>query len=174
MTREEERKSQFQADVVNFRMPKMTILLSTLTGLLAMIGLLLASGCLPKPPASASGTPIMVYGFSVMQDALEKDIFPGFSAKWKKERGEDVHFVSSFAGSETITNQILHGVGAEVAILSIERDVERLREGRAITSNWQAPERRGVINRTPIVILVRRGNPKRIRDFPDLARRASS
>jgi len=151
-------------------MPKVTILLPTLTGLLALIGLLLASGCLPKPPASAGGTPIMVYGFSVMQDALEKDIFPGFSAEWKKERGEDIHFVSSFAGSETITNQILHGVGAKVAILSIERDVERLREGRAVTSNWQAPGLGGVVNRTPFVILVRRGNPKRIRDFPDLAR----
>lgn len=156
---------------MNFPTLKMPILLAALTGLPVLFSLLLVSGCLPKPPANAGSTPVMVYGFSVMQEVLEKDVFPGFSAKWKQERGEDVHFVSSFAGSETITNQILHGVGAEIAILSIERDVERLREGRAVTSNWQSLGRRGVINRTPFVILVRRGNPKRIRDFPDLARR---
>lgn len=53
----------------------------------AVVTLLL---CLPKPPANA-GAAIIVYGLSVMQEALEKDIFPYFSAKWKKERGEDVH-----------------------------------------------------------------------------------
>jgi sulfate transport system substrate-binding protein len=105
-----------------------------------------------------------------MKESLEKSIFPAFAAKWKQEHGEDVHFVSSFAGSETITNQILQGVPANVAILSIERDVDRLQQGGAVTSDWHSLPNRGIVNKTPFVILVPRGNPQGIRDFADLAK----
>ncbi len=81
-----------------------------------------------------------------------------------------MRFNSSFAGSETITNQILQGVAAEVGIFSIERDVERLAQGGAVTSNWQAMPHKGIINKTPFIILVRKGNPKGIRDFSDLGK----
>lgn len=138
---------------------------------LSLLSLLAQGSCLPKPPATSSGSrTITVYGFSVMKESLEKGIFPAFAAKWKQEHGEDVNFVSSFAGSETITNQILQGVGADVAILSIERDVERLQQNRAVTSDWRSLPNHGIINKTPFIILVPRGNPQGIRDFPDLAK----
>jgi sulfate/thiosulfate transport system substrate-binding protein len=111
-----------------------------------------------------------LYGFSIMKESLETAIFPGFSAKWKQEHGHDVAFTSSFAGSETITNQILQGAPAEIALLSIERDAQRLKTGGFTTSDWHAYPQKGVINMTPFVILVRKGNPKGIRDFADLAR----
>jgi len=130
----------------------------------------LMSGCLPKPRGGVEGVNLTVYGFSIMKEVMEKAIFPGFSAKWKQERGEEVRFTSSFAGSETITNQILQGVGADIAILSIERDADRLKQGGAVTSDWHTLPQHGVINKTPFVILVRRGNPKGIRDFSDLAK----
>jgi len=57
-----------------------------------------------------------------MKEALEKDIYPAFAEKWKKETGEQVEFNSSFAGSETVTNQILQGAPADIAILSNEGD----------------------------------------------------
>lgn len=133
--------------------------------------LVASSSCLPKPPQThTSGRTITVYGFSVMKESLEKAIFPGFAAKWKREHGEDVQFVSSFAGSETITNQILQGVPADVAILSIERDVDRLQQGAAVTSDWHSLPHRGIVNKTPFVILVPRGNPNGVRDFADLAK----
>src|SRR5688572_3226743 len=133
--------------------------------------LVFAASCLPKSPGdTASSRSITVYGFSVMKESLEKAIFPGFVAKWKQEQNQDVRFTSSFAGSETITNQILAGVGADIAILSIERDVDRLREGKFVTSDWHALPNRGIVNKTPFVILVRKGNPRGIRDFPDLAK----
>jgi sulfate transport system substrate-binding protein len=81
-----------------------------------------------------------------------------------------VNFTSSFAGSETITNQILQGVKADIAILSIERDADRLKQGGFVTSDWQAFPQKGIINKTPFVILVRKGNPKAIHDFADLAK----
>jgi len=130
----------------------------------------LAVGCLPKPPAESGGINITLYGFSIMKESLEKAVFPGFAAKWKQEHGQDVKFTSSFAGSETITNQILQGVGAEIAILSIERDAQRLKQGGFVTSDWRALPANGIVNKTPFVILVAKGNPKGIHDFPDLAK----
>jgi sulfate transport system substrate-binding protein len=105
-----------------------------------------------------------------MKESLEKGVYPGFAAKWKKEQGQDVRFTSSFAGSETITNQILQGVNADIAILSIERDAQRLKDNGFVTSDWRQLPQKGIVNKTPFVILVRRGNPKSIQDFADLAK----
>lgn len=133
--------------------------------------ILFICSCLPTPPGGGGNErSITVYGFSIMKEALEKDIYPAFSAKWKREHGVNVNFVSSFAGSETVTNQILQGAPADIAILSIERDADRLREGKATTTDWHDFPNRGIINKTPFVILVRKGNPKGITDFPDLGK----
>jgi sulfate/thiosulfate transport system substrate-binding protein len=139
-------------------------------GLFALALALVAASCLPKPPTESGDLSITIYGFSIMKESLEKAIFPGFAAKWKREHGQDVRFTSSFAGSETVTNQILQGVQAEVAILSIDRDATRLKQGGFVTSDWHLLPNKGVINKTPFIILVRKGNPKGIQDFPDLAK----
>jgi sulfate/thiosulfate-binding protein len=137
----------------------------------AILGLLAVDACLPKPTSeSGGGVNITVYGFSIMKESLEKAIYPAFAAKVKRENGFDVHFTSSFAGSETVTNQILQGVKAHIAILSIERDAQRLKDKGLVTSDWRALPQKGIVNKTPFVILVRKGNPKGIHDFPDLAK----
>jgi sulfate/thiosulfate-binding protein len=136
-----------------------------------LIGLaLMLGGCLPQPTADKGGLNITVYGFSILKESLEKSVYPGFAAKWKREHGVDVNFTSSFAGSETITNQILQGVRADIAILSIERDAARLKEKGFVTSDWRTFPNKGIVNKTPFVILVRQGNPKGIHDFTDLAK----
>lgn len=137
----------------------------------AMLLLLAVNGCLPKGPSeSGGGINITLYGFSIMKESLEKAIYPAFAAKWKQAHGQDVRFTSSFAGSETITNQIIQGVKAQVAILSIERDAQRLKQHGDVISDWHALPQKGIVNKTPFVILVRKGNPKGIHDFPDLAK----
>jgi sulfate/thiosulfate transport system substrate-binding protein len=128
------------------------------------------SGCLPTAQDGGSGKTITVYGFSIMKEALEKEIYPAFAAKWKREHNEELHFVSSFAGSETVTNQILQGAPANVGIFSIERDVDRLVAGKAVSESWHSLPNKGIVNKTPFVILVRKGNPKGINDFSDLAK----
>ena len=138
---------------------------------LALVGLLALSSCMPQSQQSnADGVQLTVYGFSIMKESLEKAIFPGFAAKWQREHGQGVKFVSSFAGSETVVNQILQGVGADIAILSIDRDATRLRQGGAVTTDWHQSPQHGIVNKTPFVILVRKGNPKGIHDFADLAK----
>jgi sulfate/thiosulfate-binding protein len=136
-----------------------------------LLTVLALSSCLPQSPSeSGGGINITIYGFSIMKESLEKEIFPAFSAKWKREHGVDVKFTPSFAGSETITNQILQGVKAQIGIFAIERDAQRLKEKGFVTGDWRALPQKGIINKTPFVILVRRGNPKGIHDFPDLAK----
>jgi sulfate/thiosulfate transport system substrate-binding protein len=150
-------------------MPTKTLLRPTLATF--VLGLLALSSCLPQSPMeSGGGTSITVYGFSVMKEPLERAIYPAFAAKWKAEHGVDVHFTSSFAGSEMITNQIIQGVKAQVGIFSIDRDPQRLKEKGFVTSDWHALPQKGIINKTPFVILVRKGNPKGIQDFADLGK----
>lgn len=127
-------------------------------------------GCLPSGQSNKGRVTITVYGFSIMKEALEKEIYPAFAAKWKREKGEDVNFVSSFAGSETVTNQILQGAPADIAILSIERDVNRLIDAGHVPNDWYVTPQKGIVNQTPFVILVRKGNPKGINDFVDLGK----
>ncbi len=142
----------------------------TLAVVLLLLGLLIGNSCLPKPSSETGGINITLYGYSIMKESLEKDIYPAFIAKWRQEHGQDIHFTSSFAGSETVTNQILQGVKAQIAILSIERDVYRLKQGGFVTSDWHALPQKGIVNKTPFIIIVRKGNPKGIHDFADLAR----
>jgi sulfate transport system substrate-binding protein len=141
-----------------------------LLAIAALIMALLAASCLPKPPGESGDITITLYGFSIMKESLEKAIFPGFSAKWKQQHGQSVQFQSSFAGSETVTNQILRGAPAEIAILSIERDVQRLQKDGFVTADWHSLPAKGIVNKTPFVIIVRQGNPKGIHDFSDLAK----
>jgi len=136
----------------------------------ALVSALLVAACLPKPPAESGDITITLYGFSVMKESLEKAIFPGFTTRWKQLHGQVVQFQSSFAGSETVTNQILRGAPAEVAILSIERDAQRLQKDGFVTSDWHLLAGNGIVNKTPFVIIVRQGNPKGIHDFSDLGK----
>src|ERR1044071_9368675 len=134
--------------------------------------LLVTSSCLPQSQqtGSSGGQSITLYGFSILKEVMEKAVFPAFAAKWKKEQGQDVQFSSSFAGSETVTNQILQGVKAEVAILSIDRDAARLKQAGFVTTDWHQWPQKGIVNKTPFVILVRKDNPKGIQDFADLGK----
>lgn len=114
---------------------------------------------------------VVLYGFSVLGEAIEEGVFPAFQAEWLEETGERIELISSFAGSGTITNQLILGVPAELAILSLEVDALRLVEKGVLTGpTWRSAPHGGIVNRTPFIILVRPGNPKRIKDFEDLAR----
>src|SRR5882757_5907182 len=106
---------------------------------------LLFCACLPSPPSSQGKRTITLYGFSIMREPLEKAIIPAFQQKWKAEHGEEVSFSGSYAGSETVVNQILQGAPAHLAILSIQPDVSRLVAGKAVTSYWRVMPNKGIV-----------------------------
>jgi sulfate/thiosulfate-binding protein len=126
---------------------------------------------LPFSKAAASPPTIVFYGFSILADVMHEGIFPAFQKLLAAEGGGAVEFVSSFGGSGTVTNQVIMGVPAQVVLLSLESDADRLADAGVVApGSWKRLPDGGVVNLTPFVILVRPGNPLGIRDFGDLGR----
>lgn len=155
---------------------KRTVLRGRLFALLGLAGglLLLAYAVWPWMPFARGGRPprtIIFYGFSILEPAIDRGVFPAFQREWKERTGEHVEITSSFAGSGTVTNQLILGVPAHLALLSLELDADKLGEAGVVgAGSWRRLPFRGVVNRTPFIILVRPGNPKGIHDFADLAK----
>jgi sulfate transport system substrate-binding protein len=127
------------------------------------------SACRRKSDAAKEAT-ITIYGFSVLKEPLDNTILPAYREEWERKTGQRLNFDTSYAGSEIVTNQIIAGAEADVAILAIERNADRLVRPEVTGSEWRKLPYGGIVNKTPIVIVVRQGNPKGIRDFDDLAK----
>jgi sulfate transport system substrate-binding protein len=126
---------------------------------------------LPFSRAEATPPTIVFYGFSILADVMQEGVIPAFQRAWAAEGHGRVEIVSSFGGSGTVTNQLLMGVPAQVALLSLESDADRLAEAGVIErDNWRRLPNAGVVNLTPFIILVRPGNPRDIHGFEDLGR----
>lgn len=152
------------------QMRRMSVVRSGFLVLGFIVILFVGSVACRRSPITAREATITVYGFSVAQEPLKQEIFPAFQAEWEKKTGQVVSFDGSFPASEIATNQILSGVPADLAILAIDRNAARLLQGEATRSDWRWLPHGGIVNRTPMVILVRPGNPKKIKDYADLAR----
>jgi sulfate/thiosulfate transport system substrate-binding protein len=145
-------------------------------GLLAAIALaavVLGWAAWPWLPHPGSRPPrtIVFYGFSILSETMNEAIFPAFQRSWRARTGESVEVVGSFAGSGTVANQIILGAPAQLALLSLESDAQRLADAGIVpAASWRALPHEGVVNRTPLIILVRPGNPKEIHGYFDLAR----
>ncbi|HEX6383043.1 MAG TPA: substrate-binding domain-containing protein [Anaerolineae bacterium] len=143
---------------------------ATLALLLGGLGLYALWPWLPGTRAAPRRT-IVLYGFSILGEVINEGIFPAFQAEWQAQTGEQIELTSAFASSGTITNQIILGVPAEIAIVSLELDALRLVENGVIPGpTWLDLPHSGIVNRTPFIILTRPGNPLGITDFADLAR----
>lgn len=126
---------------------------------------------LPFTTAEATPPTIVFYGFSILAEVMQEGVFPAFQRQWAAEGHGRVEFASSFGGSGTVTNQVIMGVPAQVVLLSLESDADRLADAGVVPpGSWKALPHEGVVNLTPFVILVRPGNPLGIRGFEDLAR----
>ncbi|HXO19859.1 MAG TPA: substrate-binding domain-containing protein [Thermoanaerobaculia bacterium] len=126
---------------------------------------------LPLPAHARRPRTVVFYGFSILGEVMNKAVLPAFGEEWRREHGERVEFITSFAGSGTITNQLTLGVPGQVALLSLELDATRLAAAGVVAEgSWRRLPFGGVVNRTPFVILVRPGNPKGIHGFADLTR----
>lgn len=113
---------------------------------------------------------LVIYCFSGMQEVMENGIFPAFQDYWFKKNGEKLEYIPTFFGSGEITNKILKKFPAEVAILSSNLDAWRLSICGIPASQWQQDlPYKGIIGRTPLIMLTRRDNPKAIVEFSDLA-----
>ena len=95
-----------------------------------------------------------------------------FAAQWKKTSGDDLRVRQSHGGSGKQARAVIDGLPADVVTLALAFDVDALRKnGGLIPANRHArlPNNSAPYTST-IVFLVRKGNPKNIRDWADLAR----
>ena len=107
---------------------------------------------------------LVIYGFSTQEEVLTQRIFPAFEQAWELETGKDLILEGVFGPSGTLSVQITQGAPADVAIFSNQRHIDWLKFGKAVDKNTEQL----MIASTPLVILTRPGNPKRISDFADL------
>ncbi len=103
---------------------------------------------------------------------LYDDFNKAFATYWKARTGDAVVVNQSHGGSGKQARSVIDGLGADVVTLALAYDIDALSsEGKLIPANWQT---RLPSNSTPytstIVFLVRKGNPKGIRDWSDLTR----
>ncbi len=140
----------------------------------AIAGLLAASGALVWVNGSQAQqgktVELNLISFAVTKAAHDR-IIPAFITKWRKETGETVRFRTSYAGSGTQARAVIDGLQADVVHLALGLDVDRIEKAGLIRAGWQkrVPNNGNVSSSIPVII-VRPGNPKKIQDWPDLAR----
>ena len=103
---------------------------------------------------------------------LYRDINAAFARRWQAQAGQAVTIKQSHGGSGKQARSVIDGLPADVVTLALAYDIDEIAaRGKLLPANWQS---RLPQNSTPyystIVFLVRKGNPKAIRDWNDLIR----
>jgi sulfate transport system substrate-binding protein len=103
---------------------------------------------------------------------LYEDFNRQFVAYWRQKTGQEVMIRQSHGGSGKQARSVIDGLGADVVTLALAYDIDQIAEkGGLLPADWQ---RRLPDNSSPytstLVLLVRKGNPKGIHDWGDLAK----
>jgi sulfate transport system substrate-binding protein len=103
---------------------------------------------------------------------LYQNINAAFAKQWKAKTGQDVTINQSHGGSGSQARSVIDGLQADVVTLALAYDIDAI-AGKAgvLPKNWQSrfPDNSSPYTST-IVFLVRKGNPKHIKDWDDLVR----
>ncbi|MEO7426385.1 MAG: sulfate ABC transporter substrate-binding protein [Fibrobacteria bacterium] len=120
-------------------------------------------------PAAAGSKKLLNVSYDPTRELYE-DYNKAFAAHWKTTTGEDVSISQSHGGSGKQGRAVIDGLDADVVTLALAYDIDAIAErAQLLPKNWQTllPN-----NSTPytstIVFLVRKGNPKGIKDWDDL------
>ncbi|MFD1676193.1 sulfate ABC transporter substrate-binding protein [Alicyclobacillus fodiniaquatilis] len=119
---------------------------------------------------SAKTVTLYFGSYSVTQKVYENQLFPAFEKYWKKKTGQTVKFDASFDASGAEARAIASGLPVDVAALSLADDVDKIQQAGLITHNWQAGPNHGIVTDSIVTIGVRKGNPKHIESWADLAK----
>ena len=95
-----------------------------------------------------------------------------FATEWQKTKGQKVSIETSHGGSGKQARSVIDGLEADVVTLALAYDIDSIsRRAALFPANWQSrlPENSAPYTST-IVFLVRKGNPKKIRDWHDLVK----
>lgn len=94
-----------------------------------------------------------------------------FAQFWKQRTGQTVNFKQSHGGSGKQARAVVSGLEADVVTLALSNDIEEIVKAGYIDKNWQQefPQHSAPYTST-VVFLVRKGNPKQIKDWNDLTK----
>jgi len=136
--------------------------------------LLVAAAATLSLPAFAATTLLNV-SYDVARE-LYKEINPAFQKSWKASTGEDLTINQSHGGSSKQARSVLDGLEADVVTMNQSSDIDVLAtRGKLIPADWAKRLPNNAAPTTSVtVILVRKGNPKGIKDWPDLAKAGTS
>jgi len=128
------------------------------------------TGC-NRPAGSGGQNVTLILGaYTTPREAYGKAILPAFQKHWKEKTGQQVDFQESYQASGAQARAVVGGFEDDVVALSLEGDVDKIAEAGLITHDWKAKPNRGMVSTSIVVIAVRPGNPKGVRDWPDLAK----
>lgn len=144
----------------------MSLLPSSLRRALIVSPLLLAAGW-----ATAARPTLLNVSYDVARE-FYKEINPAFQKQWKQASGEDVTINQSHGGSSKQARAVIDGLEADVVTMNQSSDIDAIAtRGKLIPEDWAKRLPNNAAPTTSVtVILVRKGNPKKIADWPDLAR----
>ncbi len=132
---------------------------------------LLAVMLLTSPALHAATTTLLNASYDPTRE-LYDDYNKAFARYWKAKSGKDISIRQSHGGSGKQARTVIDGLAADVVTLALAYDIDALAtQGKLLPANWQTrlPHNSSPYTST-IVFLVRKGNPKQIRDWNDLAR----
>jgi len=138
------------------------VLALSLTGLAA---------CGSETATSGEGGAVTVTlgAYTVPKEAFST-IIPLFQKQWKEQTGQTVEFQESYEASGTQARAIAGGFEADVAAMSLEADIDTIRNAGLITHEWKSKPHGGMITTSVVALGLREGNPKGIKDWEDLAK----
>jgi sulfate transport system substrate-binding protein len=120
--------------------------------------------------AGARDVELLNVSYDVARE-LYKDINPAFTAEYKKSTGETVTVKQSHGGSSKQARAVADGLEASVVTMNQANDIDFLAERGLVAKDWA---KKFPYNAAPfystMVFLVRKGNPKQIRTWDDLAK----
>lgn len=103
---------------------------------------------------------------------LFQDFNAAFARYWKAKTGQDVTIQQSHGGSSKQARAVIDGLDADVVTLALAYDIDAIsQKAHLLPENWQSrlPNNSSPYTST-IIFLVRKGNPKKIKDWDDLVR----
>jgi sulfate/thiosulfate-binding protein len=130
-----------------------------------------AASLVTASPALAKDITLLNVSYDPTRE-LYQDVNKAFAAQWKAKTGDNVIVKQSHGGSGKQARSVIDGLEADVVTLALAYDIDELADkGRLLPREWQQrlPQRSAPYTST-IVFLVRKGNPKAIKDWDDLAR----
>jgi sulfate/thiosulfate transport system substrate-binding protein len=133
---------------------------------IASLALLAAIVLAGTAGAKAQETKLTLVAYSTPREAYAK-LIPGFQAT---PAGADTSFDQSYGASGEQARAVLAGLKADIVALSLEPDMTTLVKAGLVGRNWKKDGYEGIVTRSVVVFAVRRGNPKKIRDWGDLVK----